>query len=65
MTQIIHTFCHDMLENFLLLIVTLSEGGHLMRHFDEKTLAAEIHPAFVKKETKLFGNFFSKWRAEK
>ena len=45
--------------------ISVAEGGHLMRHLDEKTLAAKIRPAFVKKETKLFGNFFSKWRAEK
>lgn len=45
--------------------ISVAEGGHLMRHFDEKTLAAKIRPAFVKKETKLFGNFFSKWGAGK
>ncbi len=45
--------------------ISVAEGGHLMRHLDEKTLTAKIHPAFVKKETKLFGNFFSKWRAGK
>lgn len=45
--------------------ISVAEGGHLMRHFDEKTLAAKIRPAFVKKEERLFDNFFSKWGAEK
>ena len=45
--------------------ISVAEGGKLMRHFDEKTLAAKIRPAFVKKEDKFFDNFFSKWRAEK
>ena len=42
--------------------ISVAEGGHLMRHFDEKTLAAKIRPAFVKKEDKFFNNFISKWR---
>ena len=45
--------------------ISVAEGGHLMRRFDEKTLAAKIRPAFVKKEDKLLEEFFSKWRAEK
>ena len=45
--------------------ISVAEGGHLMRRFDEKTLAAKIRPAFVKKEDKLWDDFFSKWRAEK
>jgi len=45
--------------------ISVAEGGRLMRHFDEKTLAAKIRPAFVKKEDKFFGKFLSKWRAEK
>ena len=45
--------------------ISVAEGGKLMRHFDEKTLAAKIRPAFVKKEDKFFDNFFSRWRAEK
>lgn len=45
--------------------ISVAEGGHLMRHFDEKTLAAKIRPAFVKKGDTLLDNFFSKWRAEK
>ena len=45
--------------------ISVAEGGKLMRHFDEKTLAAKIHPAFVKKEERLLDKFFSKWRAEK
>ncbi|MBR6712589.1 MAG: diadenylate cyclase CdaA [Selenomonadaceae bacterium] len=45
--------------------ISVAEGGHLMRHFDEKTLAAKIRPAFVKKEERLLDKFFSKWGAEK
>ena len=45
--------------------ISVAEGGHLMRRFDEKTLAAKIRPAFVKKEDKLLEEFFSKWRADK
>lgn len=45
--------------------ISVAEGGRLMRHFDEKTLAAKIRPAFVQKEDKFFGKFFSKWRNEK
>ena len=45
--------------------ISVAEGGKLMRHFDEKTLAAKIRPAFVKKEERLLDNFFSKWRTEK
>ncbi|MBR7025688.1 MAG: diadenylate cyclase CdaA [Selenomonadaceae bacterium] len=42
--------------------ISVAEGGHLMRRFDEKTLAAKIRPAFVRKEDKFFGKLFSKWR---
>ena len=45
--------------------ISVAEGGHLIRHFDEKTLAAKIRPAFVRKEDKFFGNFLSGWRKEK
>lgn len=45
--------------------ISVAEGGHLMRHFDEKTLAAKIRPAFVKKDDRLLDNFISKWRDEK
>lgn len=45
--------------------ISVAEGGHLMRRFDEKTLAAKIRPAFVSKEDKLLENFFSKWRDDK
>ena len=42
--------------------ISVAEGGRLMRRFDEKTLAAKIRPAFVRKEDKIFGNLLSKWR---
>ena len=42
--------------------ISVAEGGHLMRHLDEKTLAAKIRPAFVQKEDKFLGKFLSKWR---
>ena len=45
--------------------ISVAEGGHLMRRFDEKTLAAKIRPAFVGKENKIFGKFLSKWREKK
>ena len=45
--------------------ISVAESGRLMRHFDEKTLAAKIRPAFVKKEDKFLSKFLSKWRAEK
>ena len=45
--------------------ISVAEGGRLMRRFDEKTLAAKIRPAFVKKEDSFFGGFFSKWRNKK
>ena len=41
--------------------ISVAEGGRLMRHFDEKTLAAKISPAFVSKDNKFFSKFFSKW----
>ena len=44
--------------------ISVAEGGRLMRRFDEKTLAAKIRPAFEQKENKIFGKFFSRWRAE-
>ena len=45
--------------------ISVAEGGRLMRRFDEQTLAAKIRPAFVRKDDKIFGKFFSKWRADK
>ena len=42
--------------------ISVAEGGRLMRHLDEKTLAAKIRPAFVQKEDKFLGKFLSKWR---
>ena len=45
--------------------ISVAEGGRLMRRFDEKTLAAKIRPAFVGKDNKIFGDFFSKWRGGK
>ncbi|MBQ6006621.1 MAG: diadenylate cyclase CdaA [Selenomonadaceae bacterium] len=45
--------------------ISVAEGGRLMRHFDEQTLAAKIRPAFVQKEDKFFDKFLSKWRDEK
>ena len=42
--------------------ISVAEGGHLMRHFDEKTLAAKIRPAFVKKEDKFF-EFLNKFKS--
>lgn len=42
--------------------ISVAEGGRLMRRFDENTLAAKIRPAFVGKDNKIFGKFFSKWR---
>lgn len=45
--------------------ISVAEGGRLMRHFDEQTLAAKIRPAFVRKENKIFGGFLSEWRNEK
>lgn len=45
--------------------ISVAEGGRLTRRFDEKTLAAKIRPAFVKKENKIFDEFLSKWRDEK
>ncbi|MCR5834545.1 MAG: diadenylate cyclase CdaA [Selenomonadaceae bacterium] len=45
--------------------ISVAEGGHLMRRFDEQTLAAKIRPAFVKKENGFFDEFFSKFRGKK
>lgn len=45
--------------------ISVAEGGHLMRRFDENTLAAKLRPAFVNSEDKLLDNFFAKWRVEK
>ena len=42
--------------------ISVAEGGRLMRHFDEDTLAAKIRPAFVGKDDKFFDKFLSKWR---
>lgn len=45
--------------------ISVAEGGRLMRRLDEKTLAAKIRPAFVRKENKFFDEFLSKWRGKK
>ena len=45
--------------------ISVAEGGRLMRHFDEDTLAAKIRPAFVGKDDKFFDKFLSKWRDTK
>lgn len=45
--------------------ISVAEGGHLTRRFDEQTLAAKIRPAFVRKEDNLFGKFFGKWKGDK
>ena len=45
--------------------ISVAEGGHLMRRFDEQTLAAKIRPAFVQQEDQFFGKFLSKWRNKK
>ena len=43
--------------------ISVAEGGHLMRRFDEKTLAAKIRPAFARKESMFsLRRFFAKWR---
>ena len=45
--------------------ISVAEGGRLMRHFDEQTLAAKIRPAFAQKEDKILRKFFAKWRVDK
>ena len=46
--------------------ISVAEGGHLMRRFDEKTLAAKLRPAFARKESKFSLNrLLAKWRAMK
>ena len=45
--------------------ISVAEGGHLTRRFDEQTLAAKIRPAFVKKDDQFFGKIFSGWRGVK
>ena len=45
--------------------ISVAESGRLMRHFDEKTLAAKIRPAFAEKDSRFFNKFLSKWRDEK
>lgn len=45
--------------------ISVAEGGHLMRRFDEQTLAAKIRPAFVPKDDGFFTKFLSKWRDKK
>lgn len=42
--------------------ISVAEGGRLMRHLDEQTLAAKIRPAFVHHEDKLLDKFISLWR---
>ena len=74
MTQILNIFRRNFFKKLIALIVVVSEetgtisvaeGGHLTRRFDEKTLAAKIRPAFVGKEDKIFDKFLSKWRDDK
>ena len=45
--------------------ISVAEGGHLTRRFDEKTLAAKIRPAFVQKEDLFFGRFLSRRRDDR
>ena len=45
--------------------ISVAEGGHLTRRFDEKTLAAKIRPAFAAKDNGIFSKFLSKWRGGK
>ena len=46
--------------------ISVAEGGHLIRRFDDKTLAAKIRPAFVREEDKFFlSRLFAKWRVRK
>jgi len=45
--------------------ISVAEGGRLMRHFDEKTLAAKINPAFVSKDDNIFSKFLAKRRGGK
>lgn len=45
--------------------ISVAEGGRLMRHFDEQTLAAKIRPAFAQKEEKFLNKFLAKWRDDK
>ncbi len=65
MTQIINIFRRNFFISEETGTISVAEGGHLMRRFDEKTLAAKIRPAFVGKENKIFGKFLSKWREKK
>ena len=73
MTQILDLFRRNFLKKIIALIVVVSEetgtisvaeGGHLTRRFDEQTLAAKIRPAFVRKDDNLFGKFFGKWKGD-
>ena len=41
--------------------ISVAEGGRLARHFDEKTLAAKIRPAFTQKDDGFFKGLLSKW----
>ena len=46
--------------------ISVAEGGHLIRRFDEKTLAAKIRPAFVRKEGRFsLSRLLAKWRLRK
>ena len=45
--------------------ISVAEGGHLTRRFDEQTLAAKIRPAFAQKEDKLLDKFLALWRNKK
>ena len=74
MTQLLNIFRRNLLKKLIMLIavvnaktgtISVAEGGHLARRFDEKTLAAKIRPAFVGKEDKIFDKFLSKWRDDK
>lgn len=42
--------------------ISVAENGRMIRHLDEKTLAAKIRPAFSQHEDKFFDKMLSKWR---
>ena len=73
MIQTVNLPRRNMLKKMIALIVvseetgtiSVAEGGHLTRRFDEQTLAAKIRPAFVKKDDQFFGKIFSGWRGVK
>lgn len=45
--------------------ISVAEGGHLARHFDEKTLAAKIRPAFAAEDNTFLSKILSMWRRGK